>query len=253
MRIMTFNIRFLNAEDGPNHWEFRKELVLEVVWSYLPDLVACQEVTIPQLDYLTAHLRGYEPFIQHRDIDPTCQYPTIFYRPETMAAGAGHEFWLSETPEVHRSKSWGSAFPRMITYGLFRERQRDLWFYFGDTHLDHISAPAREQGALMLRDLFQRLAQPAVLAGDFNDLPTSPVHATLTGAGSPFRDTWQLAQQPEVGVSTQHRFDGKFFGGRIDWILITAPFRLKKAQIITYNQADRYPSDHFPYCVDLKY
>ena len=253
MRIMTFNIRFLNAEDGPNHWEFRKELVLEVIWTYQPDLVACQEVTIPQLDYLAAHLTGYQPFIQHREIDPTCQYPTIFYRPDTMVAGPGHEFWLSETPEVHRSKSWGSAFPRMVTYGLFREQPRDLWFYFGDTHLDHISESAREHGALMLRDLFQRLGQPAILAGDFNDLPTSVVHATLTGPDSPFQDTWQLARQAEAGVSTQHRFDGRFFGGRIDWILITAPFRLKTAQIITYNQADRYPSDHFPYCVDLEY
>jgi endonuclease/exonuclease/phosphatase family metal-dependent hydrolase len=253
MRIMTFNIRFLNAEDGPNHWDYRKELVLEVFWTYLPDLVACQEVTIPQLEYLQTHLTGYEAFIQHRQIDPTCQYPTIFYRPETMEAGAGEEFWLSETPQVHRSKSWGSAFPRMVTYGRFREQQRDLWFYFGNTHLDHISVQAREQGAVMLRDLVQRLAAPAILAGDFNDLPTSTVHATLTGPGSPLQDTWQAANLPEAGVSTQHKFDGRFFGGRIDWILITAPFRLKTAQIITYNQANRYPSDHFPYCVDVDY
>jgi len=105
----------------------------------------------------------------------------------------------------------------------------------------------------MLRDLVQRLAAPAILAGDFNDLPTSTVHATLTGPGSPLQDTWQAANLPEAGVSTQHKFDGRFFGGRIDWILITAPFRLKTAQIITYNQANRYPSDHFPYCVDVDY
>lgn len=253
MRIMTFNIRFLNPADGPNQWQFRKELVLEIFWTFLPDLVACQEVTVPQLEYLATHLTGYEPFIKHRELDQTCQYPTIFYRAETITPGAGDEFWLSETPQVHRSLSWGSAFPRMITYGLFRETQRDLWFYFGDTHLDHISQEAREHGAIMLRDLFQRLARPAILAGDFNDLPTSPVHRTLTGPGSPFRDSWELLDLPEAGISTQHKFDGEYFGGRIDWILITDPFRLKKAQIITYNQANRYPSDHFPYCIDLEY
>jgi endonuclease/exonuclease/phosphatase family metal-dependent hydrolase len=253
MRLMTFNIRFLNSIDGPNKWQFRKELVLEVFWTYLPDLVACQEVTVPQLEYLAANLTGFEPFIKHRDIDPTCQYPTIFYRPETIVAAAGDEFWLSETPRVHRSKSWGSAFPRMLTYGLFRETHRDQWFYFGDTHLDHVSGSAREHGALMIRDLFQHLAAPAVLAGDFNDLPGSLVHQTLAGPDSPFRDSWEVLQQPEAGISTQHRFKGEFFGGRIDWILITDPFRLKKAQIIKYNQADRYPSDHFPYYVDLEY
>ena len=36
MRLMTFNIRFLNSVDGPNDWEYRKELVLEVFWAYLP-------------------------------------------------------------------------------------------------------------------------------------------------------------------------------------------------------------------------
>jgi endonuclease/exonuclease/phosphatase family metal-dependent hydrolase len=253
MRLMTFNIRFANPADGPNHWDFRKELVLEVFWSWLPDLVACQEVTIPQLDYLAARLRGYEPFIQHRDIDATCQYPTIFYRPETIAAGAGDEFWLSETPRVHRSLSWGSAFPRMLTYGRFRERRRDLWFTFGATHLDHISQPARQHGAVMLRDFFATLNQPAILAGDFNDLPDSAVHRTLTGPDSPFQDSWQALDRPEAGISTQHKFDGAFFGGRIDWILATPPFQLKNAQIVEYNQADRYPSDHFPYVVDLEY
>jgi endonuclease/exonuclease/phosphatase family metal-dependent hydrolase len=253
MRLMTFNIRFLNAADGPNHWQFRKELVLETFWAFLPDLVACQEVTIPQLEYLAEHLTGYKPFIQHRDIDPTCQYPTIFFRPETIVPGAGDEFWLSETPQIHRSKSWDSAFPRMVTYGLFREVHRDLWFFFADTHLDHISGLARENGATMLRDLFRDLHQPAILAGDFNDQPGSLVHQILTGPESPLRDSWQVLQQPEAGVSTQHKFNGEFCGSRIDWILVTDPFRLKKAQIITYNQADRYPSDHFPYYVDLEY
>lgn len=253
MRLMTFNIRFLNNLDGPNHWQFRKELVLEVFWTYLPDLVACQEVTVPQLEYLAANLTGYKPFIEHRNIDPTCQYPTIFYRPDTIIPGAGEEFWLSETPQVHRSLSWGSAFPRMITYGLFREAHRNLWFYFGATHLDHISGLARGNAASMLRDLFRGLAKPAVLAGDFNDLPASAVHQTLTGPDSPFQDSYKVLQQPEAGISTQHKFNGEFFGGRIDWILITDPFRLIKGEIITYNQADRYPSDHFPYYVDLEY
>jgi endonuclease/exonuclease/phosphatase family metal-dependent hydrolase len=253
MRLMTFNIRFLNTVDGPNEWRYRKELVLEVFWAYSPDLVACQEVTVPQMEYLATHLTGYKPFIEHRRIDPTCQYPTIFYRPETIIPGEGDDIWLSETPQVHRSKNWGSAFPRMVTFGLFRQSHRDQWFYFADTHLDHVSVMARENGANMLRDLCQRFAKPTILAGDFNDLPGSPVHQILAGPNSLLRDSWQALGQPEAGISTQHKFDGKFCAGRIDWILVTDHFQLKKAEIITYNQADRYPSDHFPYYVDLEY
>ncbi|AEB10289.1 endonuclease/exonuclease/phosphatase family protein [Desulfobacca acetoxidans] len=253
MRIMTFNLRFQNPLDGPNQWKFRKELVLETIWAYQPDLLAAQEVTIPQLDYLAANLTGYEPFIKHRNIDLTCQYPTIFFRSQTIVAGAGNEFWLSETPEVHRSKSWESAFPRMVTYGSFREVDRDLWFCFADTHLDHVSALARQKAATMLREFFLQLNQPAILAGDFNDHPQSSVHRVLARGDSPFRDSWEVLGHFEEGVSTQHKFDGEFFGGRIDWILITEPFRLKAAEIITYNQAKQYPSDHFPYYVEVNY
>jgi endonuclease/exonuclease/phosphatase family metal-dependent hydrolase len=253
MRVMTFNLRFANPADGPDQWQYRKELVLETIWAYQPDLLGTQEGTVPQLEYLADHLTGYEPFIQHRNTDPTCQYPTIFYRPESMVAGAGAEFWLSETPTQHRSKSWGSAFPRMVTYGRFCERERDLWFYFADTHLDHISGQARLQAALMLRRHFTQLGEPAILVGDFNDPPGSEVHQILAQDGSPFRDTWELLQRPEVEVTTQHKFSGELIGARIDWVLITPPFRLKAATIITYNLEGRYPSDHFPYLSDLEY
>ncbi|MBW1953278.1 MAG: endonuclease/exonuclease/phosphatase family protein [Deltaproteobacteria bacterium] len=253
MRVMTFNLRFETAEDGPFQWKYRKELVLETIWAYQPDLIGTQEGTVPQLDYLTAHLTGYLPFVAHRHIDPTCQYPTIFYRAQNMVPGPGTEFWLSTTPGVHRSKDWGSAFPRMVTLGQFREIDRDQWFYFADTHLDHISEPARLMGARIIQEYFAQVGQPTILAGDFNDHPGSEVHRLLVEDGSPFRDTWTLLNRPEAEITTQHKFTGELFGHRIDWVLITPPFRVREAMIITYNVNGRYPSDHFPYLVDLEY
>ena len=90
----------------------------------LPDLLGTQEGTVPQLRYLEEHLTGYLPLTEHRPVDPTCQYPTIFYRGDRFDVEESSEFWLSETPQVHRSLSWGSAFPRMATYGRFREKGR---------------------------------------------------------------------------------------------------------------------------------
>jgi len=252
MRIMTFNLRFATPVDGPDEWRHRKELVLETIWARLPDLLGTQEGTVPMLDYLADHLTGYAPFTAHREVDPTCQYPTIFYRPDKVVAGPGEEFWLSQTPGVHRSKSWDSAFPRMVTFGCFREVNRDLWFYFADTHLDHISVEARRQGALMLRRHFEELASPAILVGDFNDAPGSEVHRILTTDGSPFQDSWETLGLAE-DATTQHSFAGERFGNRIDWILTTEPFRVRRAEIITYDQAGRYPSDHFPYVAEVEY
>lgn len=252
MRLLTFNLRFANPLDGPNQWDHRKELVVETILACAPDLLGTQEGTVPQLDYLTDHLPGYFPLVAHRQVDPTCQYPTIFYRRELQVKESS-EFWLSETPEVHRSKSWDSAFPRMVTYGLFQEAGRDLWFYFIDTHLDHISSLARDYGARLIREFFQERREPLILAGDFNEPPDAAVHQGLTGPGAPFTDTWRALHPPGHEFPTQHDFEGNPRGSRIDWILITPPFKVLEAKIVGYNHQGRYPSDHFPYLAEVEY
>jgi len=252
MRLLTFNLRFANPLDGPNHWDHRKELVVETIFALNPDLVGTQEGTVPQLEYLTRHLQGFLPLVGHRQVDPTCQYPTIFYRQEFQVKDSG-EFWLSETPSLHRSKSWDSAFPRMVTYGLFQEVGRDLWFYFINTHLDHISSLARFHGARLIREFFLEKTEPLILVGDFNEPPGAAVYQEMIGPGRRLSDTWRALHPQGCDLPTQHDFGGKPRGQRIDWILITAPFRVTKAEIVGYNQRGRYPSDHFPYAVEVKY
>lgn len=252
MRVLTFNLRFANPEDGPNHWDFRKELVVDTILSCAPDLLGTQEGTVPQLEYLTRHLPGYLPLVGHRQVDPTCQYPTIFYR-ESLEVKESWEFWLSQTPEVHRSLSWDSAFPRMVTFGLFREPGRSLWFYFINTHLDHVSALARLNGARMIREFFQGRPEPLILAGDFNEPPDAPVYQELTGPGRGFYDSWRALHPQGPEPSTHHDFYGNPRGGRIDWILLTPPFVVKEVAVIEYNHQGRYPSDHFPYLAEIGY
>ena len=253
MRLMTFNLRFATPIDGPNEWEYRKELVAEIILARGPHLLGTQEGTVPQLEYLAKHLPQYLPLIGHRTIDRTCQYPTVFYREDLFQVVESGEFWLSETPTVHRSKSWDSAFPRMVTYGLFQERGRDLRFWFIDTHLDHISALARVQGARMIREHFFPRQQPLILVGDFNEPPDSPVYQELLGPGSPVQDSWRALHPPGEEATTQHNFDGSSRGSRIDWILLSSSFRVKEAFMVTDNWNGRYPSDHYPYAAEVEY
>ena len=251
LRVMTFNLRFANPADGPNEWRHRKEMVVELILRRSPDLLGTQEGTVPQLDYLTGQLEGYLPLTGHRRVDPTCQYPTIFYRAGRFTVMDSGEFWLSETPGVHRSISWCSAFPRMATYGILRSPGQE--FYFINTHLDHISSEARLQGARMIRDHFIPLKTPIILAGDFNEPPDGPVFQEFMGGDSPLQDTWRALHPPGEEPATQHQFDGRPRGARIDWILTTAPFRVRDALVVTDNVNGRYPSDHFPYMAEVDY
>ena len=253
MRLMTFNLRFATPADGPNEWEFRKDLVVEVIGSHRPDLLGTQEGTVPQLDYLEEHLAGYLPLTAHRQVDPTCQYPTIFYRGDRFEVEESSEFWLSETPQVHRSLSWGSAFPRMVTYGRFREKGRITSFYFINTHLDHVSEAARREGARMIREFFLPMNRPLILVGDFNEPPDAPVYEQFIYADSPLQDTWRQVHPATEEAPTQHGFDGRPRGSRIDWILTTPPFVVRRTAIVTDNREGCYPSDHFPYEAEVEY
>ncbi|HLD46468.1 MAG TPA: endonuclease/exonuclease/phosphatase family protein, partial [Desulfobaccales bacterium] len=230
-----------------------KDLVVEVIARHLPDLLGTQEGTVPQLDYLEEHLAGYLPLTAHRQVDPTCQYPTIFYRGDRFEVEESSEFWLSETPQVHRSLSWGSAFPRMVTYGRFREKGRITSFYFINTHLDHVSEAARREGARMIREFFLPMNRPLILVGDFNEPPDAPVYEQFIYADSPLQDTWRQVHPETEEAPTQHGFDGRPRGSRIDWILTTPPFVVRRTAIVTDNREGCYPSDHFPYEAEVEY
>jgi hypothetical protein len=47
----------------------------------------------------------------------------IFYRRARFELLETKDYWLSETPEVVGSKSWGSSLPRMVTWARFRIRR----------------------------------------------------------------------------------------------------------------------------------
>lgn len=253
MLVMTFNLRFDTPIDGPNGWQYRQDLVVDLIRRRRPDLLGTQEGTVPMLRFLEAQLPEYLPLTAHRQVDETCQYPTIFFRAGRFAVQESREFWLSQTPEVHRSLSWGSAFPRLATYGLFREEGRSQSFYFINTHLDHVSPEARLQGARMIRDYFAPKGRPLILAGDFNESPEQAVYQELIKDGGPLLDTWRALHAPGDEASTQHYFDGGARGARIDWILVSPSFRVHRVAIVTDNQDNRYPSDHFPYEAEVDY
>jgi endonuclease/exonuclease/phosphatase family metal-dependent hydrolase len=254
MRVMSFNLRFENDRDGDNAWVYRRDLVVRVIRRHCPSILGTQEGTARQLEFLAGALPEYHMHAPDRYLDETCQYPTLFYRGDQFRVLRGGEFWLSETPSVHRSKSWDSAFPRMISYGRFETvgTTRDLWVMV--THLDHVGVVARKEQALKIRRWMTTETGPFILMGDFNDAPGSEVHRVLTEGESGLRDTWQALNRPEDAWSmTHHGFSGVPCKSRIDWILVDRAFRVERVEVIRDHFDGRYPSDHFPYQVDVEW
>lgn len=254
MRIMTFNLRFENDRDGDNSWSFRRDLVVDVIRRVRPWILGTQEGTASQLEYLLEHLPEYGMHAGNRPHDETCQYPTLFYRHDRFRLLEGGEFWLSRTPAAHRSMDWDSAFPRMMSYGLFEDIRMSRKAWMVVTHLDHMGEQARVEQTKMIIQWMEGLAptEPVILMGDFNDMPGSEAHRLLTNGESALLDTWQALEMLEDQSSmTHHDFRGVPGKCRMDWVLVSGEFKVKDARIIRDHFGGRYPSDHFPYAVEV--
>jgi endonuclease/exonuclease/phosphatase family metal-dependent hydrolase len=128
-----------------------------------------------------------------------------------------------------------------------------------NTHF-HWDEPYVSNTANLLMRKWREIAgdQPTILMGDFNLDPTSEAHELFCGKiGAPdirgnFIDCWQALGKPEVEAATSHSFNGGRSQRRIDWILVTPEFKVKKIDIIYDQQDGRYPSDHYPVLAKLR-
>ncbi len=60
IRVMSFNIRYGTAKDGENHWDRRKDFLVETILAFQPDLLGTQETLAMQRDFLKDKLPAYE-------------------------------------------------------------------------------------------------------------------------------------------------------------------------------------------------
>lgn len=249
---MTFNLRFENDRDGADGWPQRRKAVAAVVTRHAPDFLGTQEGTPAQLAFLNDSLLDYGMVAASRPEDPTCQYPTLFYRLDRVRPLSWGEFWLSRTPSEHRSKDWDSAFPRMMSYGRFEELQegRELWVAV--THLDHLGSLARLEQARIIAQWVAACDAPVILTGDFNDAPESPVYRLLTSPDVGLVDSWVGLGPPEGEDSmTHHDFHGVPQKCRMDWVFASRELKAVSVRIVRDHLNGRYPSDHFPFCAEL--
>ncbi len=67
-------------------------------------------------------------------------------------------------------------------------------------------------------------------------------------------DTWQaLSRREDNGSMIRHDFLGRPRSFRMDWILYSRGLAVRDAIILRDNQDGFYPSDHYPYMVDLEW
>jgi endonuclease/exonuclease/phosphatase family metal-dependent hydrolase len=256
IRVMSYNIRYGTARDGENHWNKRKEFLVDTVRAFDPDLLGTQETLALQRDYLAQHLDGYEAWGVGRDDGKAKgEFAALFYKQARFERLDGGNFWLSETPEKVGSHGWDAALTRLVSWVKLRDRRdpaRGELVYF-NTHFDHRGRRARLESAKLLRRKIVELAagRPVIVTGDFNaNEGSTPYQALFEKNGDPHAilfDTFR-AMHPHPGTE-EGSFSGfhaeRTSGPRIDWIGCTSDWQIVQADIDRTQRGGHTPSDHF--------
>lgn len=256
LRLMTYNLRYASAEP-PHAWAERRPQMRALLEREAPDIFGTQEGLYAQLRDIAADLPAYEWIGLGRAGGSRDEHCAIFFRRDRFEPLEFDHFWLSDTPEVVGSITWGPKFRRMVTWVKFRDRASGRAFLVWNTHFDHEVEEARRKSAWLIRDRLARTdpGLPVVLLGDFNCVSgASAAHETLT-RGTGLTDTWTLAaHRANADVNSFNGFTpATRRGERIDWILVRGASEVSSAAVVVYDEGKSYPSDHFPVTAVVKF
>lgn len=262
LKVMTFNIRVGTANDGPNEWPLRKELVFRVLRDQNADLVGLQEDLDFQIDQIQANVDGYRRIgVGARDGKSSGEFCAILYRSATLALKDSGTFWLSDKPNVAGSTTWGNDHPRVVTWGRFAVKETGYEFFLYNTHFDHASQNSREKSALATMAAIEKRGPkvPFLLMGDLNVQEDNVVtryfkgDAKIDGSANPIPlfDTFRVVHPKETHARTAHGFSGATLGDKIDYIYM-ATDNVLGSHIDHFNVDGRYPSDHYPVVATVK-
>jgi endonuclease/exonuclease/phosphatase family metal-dependent hydrolase len=246
LRVMSYNVRYPNPDDGANKWEERRDLFVASIRNDDPDVIGTQELFKIQGDYIVQKLPEYAWFGISRRGNDQDEHMGVFYKKDRLHVVRQNWFWLSETPEQPGSQSWDMTLPRMVTWAEF-ERSGKRFFLF-NTHFAHRreDEDARLKSARLIVDRIRSIAgtSPVIVTGDFNAPAGGAVHVAMLAGG--LRDSRDLAREKSGPEGTFHGFRGTAGRDRIDWILVSPHWTVERNETIVFSDGGQFPSDHFP-------
>lgn len=251
LRIISFNLRY--NDDKAGSVINRSKIVSAIIKQYSPDSFGVQEATGRWLDILEKNLSDKYAYVATaRDNNGyKSERNAVFYLKDKYNLIDSGTIWLSETPEIPNTKSFGSNCHRIATWVVLENKDSGKKYAHINTHLDHLSENARVHQSDILLGKINQLSQTAkvICTGDFNADNSSDVYAKMT---SHTDDTRTVATNTDSGMTFHNygRFN-EFFDGAIDYIFVPKSTKVHTYKIIRNTADGMYPSDHFPIVADI--
>ncbi|HVT12383.1 MAG TPA: endonuclease/exonuclease/phosphatase family protein [Fimbriimonadaceae bacterium] len=238
LRVMTFNVRYGTADDGPHAWPLRRWAALEAIRSFRPDLLGLQEALSFQIEEIAEVLPDHGRIGVGRDdgIDRG-EHAAIFYDGSRLGVQDSGTFWFSDEPDTPGSRFSDCYHPRVCSWVRFAQG-----FACYNLHLDNESGPSRERSVAILLDRI-RCDVPVLVVGDFNTGERDPCIQAMRDAG--FRDSYRILHL-EGEAATYHDFGRDGNPEKIDYIWIDGNWKALRASIERGQVWGAWPSDHYP-------
>lgn len=264
LKLMTYNLKFASPTFKPS-WEVRRDMQIDLIRKYNPDIIGTQEGLKEQIDYLADHLPEYVVVGEGRKGGDDDEHMAIFFKRDKFRLREMHSFQLSKTPEIIGSGP--EVNPRMVTWlrlavikrvkegekSPYAQDYRGHWennkeFYIFNTHFfngrkDTLTRLNASKLILQRVNALNRFGawtpeRPVFLTGDFNCRPGSAPYKVLVGNNN--------SVNPDLMRNSYE--DPK----KIDWILYKGNVKVLKYEVVDYNVNGVYPSDHKPVMVEFE-
>ncbi len=255
IKIASYNIRYGSMGTSPTAWPKRRSALTKQIEAINPDIICMQEVLYFQYEDIAAHNPDCAFIGCGRDDGKMAgEFSPILYNTKRFAACESGVFWLSETPDVPGSIDWDSACTRICTWARFIDRVNEKGFYVFNTHLDHVSQAAQDNGvALIMKNIAERTFKddPYILTGDFNavensELITKICNSGNSGSGLKFGYPYRKINPDVKDVASFNGFRDNYRNNIIDYIFTATEFTTVDAGIENHKVDGVFPSDHFP-------
>jgi endonuclease/exonuclease/phosphatase family metal-dependent hydrolase len=256
LHVMSFNLKYASAI-GLNAWRKRRPVMAELLSAELPTVLGTQEGLYAQLCDIANDLPDrYDWVGQGRAGGVADEYCAIFYDADRLEKLGSGDFWLSDTPDVPGSRTWGNTVIRMATWIRLRDKRTGAELAVFNTHFDHVSEESRVRSAELLRERVGAVPWdvPVLVTGDFNAPAEHSAAYTILTDGTGLTDTWTTAAEHASPLyATWHGYRALIPDGpRIDWMFVRGDLAVTAAGVNTHDHLGRYPSDHLPVQALLK-
>ncbi len=250
MKIVTFNTRTDNPEDGINNVKYRMPFIKAKLDEEKPDIIGFQELKAHTCEAFKQMLPDYYMLGFGRNDDYGGERVPIGIRKECFDVVEMGGCWLSDTPEVPGSKLEGqSPCPRTIMWVKLLDLKTGKLFRVYNTHLDHPEeknyVPRRKELHQILGIIDAHMEKeklPFLFMGDFNTFP----HNWETEELDARKDLIDFTKDITV---TFHNWGDPKRQEKIDYIYGSKEWKTSSADTWRDNYEGVWLSDHYPVCV----